>query len=103
MPPIDVYRIGEVHFVRDGHHRVAVARAQGLDVIDAHVVEVVTRVRADRSMRIGDLPMKSHERLFHERVPLPPRPRPRIELTDPRGYGSLAEGVEAWGFRHHAM
>ena len=40
MPPIDVYRIGELHFVRDGHHRVAVARAQGRDTIDAHVVEV---------------------------------------------------------------
>jgi hypothetical protein len=35
MPPIDVYRVGEMHFVRDGHHRVAVARAQGLDTIDA--------------------------------------------------------------------
>jgi len=30
MPPIDVFRIGHLHFVRDGHHRVSVARAQGL-------------------------------------------------------------------------
>ena len=30
MPPIDVYRIGELHFVKDGHHRVSVARALGL-------------------------------------------------------------------------
>src|SRR3954449_9228205 len=29
MPPISVYRVGELHFVRDGHHRVSVARAQG--------------------------------------------------------------------------
>ena len=29
MPPIDVYRIGELHFVKDGHHRVSVARALG--------------------------------------------------------------------------
>ena len=27
MPPIDVYRIGDLHFVRDGHHRVSVARS----------------------------------------------------------------------------
>ena len=27
MPPIDVYRIGDLHFVKDGHHRVSVARA----------------------------------------------------------------------------
>ncbi len=99
MAPIDVYRIGELHFVRDGHHRVAVARAQGLDTIDAHVVEVITRVAADSSITLADLPLKSHERVFHERVPLPPDARARIALSDPITYGTLAEGVEAWGFR----
>jgi len=99
LPPIDVYRVGELHFVRDGHHRVAVARVQGLDALDAHVVEVVTRVAADSSITLGDLPLKSHERLFHERVPLPPDARARIELTDPMRFGTLAEGVEAWGYR----
>lgn len=99
MPPIDVYRIGDMHFVRDGHHRVAVARAQRHDAIDAHVVEVLTRVGADRSIRLDDLPLKSHERLFHERVPLPAEARARISLTDPEDYGCFAEGVEAWGFR----
>jgi len=100
MPPIDLYRIGEVHFVRDGHHRVSVARALGLDTIDAYVTEVQTRVGADRSIRLGDLPLKSHERLFFERVPLPAEARSRIVVSEPeRQYGDLAEGVEAWGFR----
>jgi hypothetical protein len=99
LPPISVYRIGDVHFVRDGHHRVSVARALGRDTIDAYVVEVVTRIGAERSLLVGDLPLKSHERLFHERVPLPTRARERISLTDPWDFGSLAEGVEAWAFR----
>ena len=99
MPPIDVYRIGELHFVKDGHHRVSVARAQGRDKIDAYVTEVITRVGADRKVTLADLPLKSHERLFYERVPLPERARERIRLKDPRGYAFLAEGVEAWGFR----
>jgi hypothetical protein len=99
MPPIDVYRVGGLHFVRDGHHRVAVARAHGRDEIDAHAIEVLTRVPADPSISSGDLPLKSHERVFHERVPLSPRARERIALTDPSRYGALAEGVEAWGFR----
>jgi hypothetical protein len=99
MPPIDVYRVGDAHFVRDGHHRVAVARAQGRPDIDAHVVDVVTRVAADASIRLGDLPLKSHERLFHERVPLPPAARARLVVGEPERYGQLAEGVEAWGFR----
>jgi hypothetical protein len=99
LPPISVYRIGDVHFVRDGHHRVSVARALGRRTIDAYVVEVVTRVGAERSLRVGDLPLKSHERLFHERVPLPARARERIRLSDPWDFGALAEGVEAWAFR----
>jgi hypothetical protein len=99
LPPISVYRIGDVYFVRDGHHRVSVARALGRETIDAYVVEVVTRIGAERSLLIGDLPLKSHERLFHERVPLPARARERIALTDPWDFGMLAEGVEAWAFR----
>ena len=99
FPPIEVYRVGDAHFVRDGHHRVSVARAQGQDVIDARVVEILTRVGADRSIRIADLPLKSHERLFWERVPLPEAVRDRVRLADPWRYGELAEGVEAWGFR----
>jgi hypothetical protein len=52
LPPISVYRVGDIHFVRDGHHRVSVARALGRDMIDAYVVEVVTRVSAqDQSFR----------------------------------------------------
>ncbi len=40
MPPISVYRLGEEHFIRDGHHRVSVARARGAAAIEAHVVEL---------------------------------------------------------------
>src|SRR3954447_3171125 len=99
MPPIDVYRIGEVHFVKDGHHRVSVARAMGLDKIDAYVTEVLTAVGADQRTRLRDLALKSHERLFFERVPLPPGSRPQIQLADEWRYVELAESVEAWGFR----
>ena len=99
MPPISVYRIGELHFVRDGHHRVSVARALGWETIDGYVTEVLTKVGADGQIRLRDLPLKSHERLFFERVPLPPAVRGQIRLRDPWGYPQLAEGVEAWGFR----
>ncbi len=100
MPPIDVYRVGALHFVRDGHHRVSVARAQGLRTIDARVTEVITRVSPDDGLRLGELALKSHERLFSERVPLAPDVLRRIRLTDEWRYAALAEGVEAWGFRY---
>jgi len=99
MPPIDVYRIGDMHFVKDGHHRVSVARGMGLDKIDAYVTEVITEVGAGREITLRDLPLKSHERLFRERVPLPPEAEKRIDLKDEWRYAALAEAVEAWGFR----
>jgi hypothetical protein len=99
LPPISVYRVGDLHFVRDGHHRVSVARALGRDTIDAYVTEVITRLGADAAIRPADLPLKDHERLFRERVPLPPEQATQLQLTDPAGYAALAEGVEAWGFR----
>jgi hypothetical protein len=100
MPPISVYRIGDLHFVRDGHHRVSVARALGLKEIDAYVTEVYTQIPTGDTLRISDLPVKSQERLFYERVPLPEDARAEIELSDPLRFAELAEGVEAWGFRY---
>jgi hypothetical protein len=99
MPPVDLYRVGQVHFVQDGHHRIAVARAMGWPTIRALVTEVDTELPAGSSLTVADLPLKSHERVFYERVPLPPDARTAISLTDPNRYDALAEGVEAWGFR----
>jgi hypothetical protein len=99
LPPIDVYRIGDLHFVRDGHHRVSVARALGRRDIDAYVTDVTTRVPVDGDLRVSDLLLKDHERLFGERVPLPGAARERLRVSDPWDYSVLAEGVEAWGFR----
>jgi hypothetical protein len=42
IPPIEVYRVGGLHFVKDGHHRVSVAMATGQVMIDADVTEVLT-------------------------------------------------------------
>jgi hypothetical protein len=99
MPPIDLIKVGEIYFVRDGHHRVSVASALGLTDLDAYVTEVVTRVDADAAIKLTDLPLKSHERIFFERVPLPVDARAEIAVSDPWDFGMLAEGVEAWGFR----
>jgi hypothetical protein len=99
MPPVSLYKVGDLYFVRDGHHRVSVAKAFGREDIDAYVTEVTTRVPLGFDTRLPDLPIKDHERLFRERVPLPPEARRRIALSDPWDFGELAEGVEAWGFR----
>ncbi|MDI7277789.1 MAG: DUF4032 domain-containing protein [Anaerolineae bacterium] len=44
IPPVEVYQLGDVYFVRDGNHRVSVARANGVGYIEARVTRVATRV-----------------------------------------------------------
>ncbi len=44
LPPIEVYKLGAVYFIRDGNHRVSVARRQGQVEIDAYVTELATDV-----------------------------------------------------------
>lgn len=99
IPPIDVYRVGDLHFVSDGHHRVSVAHALGLKSIDAYVTEVRTRLSAGGIRYRGDLTVKDFRRIFLERVPLRGEARSAVILTDPWDYAELAETVEAWGFR----
>ena len=63
------------------------------------MTEVKTRLKLGEDTLVSDLPLKDHERLFRERVPLPPEARQRIQLNDPWDFGTLSEAVEAWGFR----
>ena len=38
LPPVDLVQVGDAYYVRDGHHRVSVARALGEAYIEANVV-----------------------------------------------------------------
>ncbi|MGH3990931.1 MAG: chromosome partitioning protein ParB [Pseudonocardiaceae bacterium] len=99
IPPISVYRVGDLHFVSDGHHRVSVAHALGLDAIEAYVTEVRTRLSTHGIRHRGDLVLKDYRRVFLDRVPLPAAARTSITVIDPWDYAELGEAVEAWGFR----
>jgi hypothetical protein len=99
IPPIDVYQVGELYFVSDGHHRVSIALAMGQKVIDAYVTEILTAVPAKGIWHRSDLLFKSYEQLFRSRVRLSPEAYAKIKVSDPWSYAELSEAVEAWGFR----
>lgn len=40
LPPVELFKIDGVYFVRDGNHRISVARARGQQFIDAYVTEI---------------------------------------------------------------
>jgi hypothetical protein len=99
LPPIDVYRIGDIYFVRDGHHRVAVHRALDLAEIEADVRLVRTVVEPDDVRAHSDLAAHELRRLFLQRVPVRRADRQALHLSDPDQYPWFAEMVEAWAAR----
>jgi hypothetical protein len=69
IPPIEVYRIGDLHFIIDGHHRVSVAHALGLSTIEAHVTQVRTKLDPSGIRYRGDLIVKDYRRRSCSRTP----------------------------------
>ncbi len=55
LPPIDVYKVGKVYFVKDGNHRVSVARERGQAYMDAYVVEIDIPGKLDETVNIHSL------------------------------------------------
>jgi hypothetical protein len=55
LPPIQLYEIGGVYFVRDGNHRVSVAKTQGVENVDAEVISLSTEISINPSMTVDDL------------------------------------------------
>ncbi len=94
LPPIDLYKIGDVYFVRDGNHRVSVARRQGQTDIDANVDELLIDVPLDASLRLDELPIKEEYADFLDWTQLHVmRPQQRIEFSEQGGYLELIRHI----------
>lgn len=55
LPPIEVYQVDDLYFVRDGNHRVSVARQIGAKTIQAHVTELPTSIDLRPDMSESEL------------------------------------------------
>ncbi len=55
LPPVELYKVGDVYFVVDGNHRISVARAQGQEFIDARVTEIDVPVHITRDMDVTEI------------------------------------------------
>jgi len=55
LPPILLYEIGGVYFVRDGNHRVSVAKMQGVEFIDAEVISLTTEMNINPNLTTDEL------------------------------------------------
>lgn len=100
LPPVSLFKIGDAYFVSDGNHRVSVARQRGVELIDAEVTELRSRVPVDSALTARDLLHKLEHRHLLERLPMD-RVVPEIEIqfSDVGDYRRLANYIEAHGFR----
>jgi hypothetical protein len=100
LPPVSLYKIGDAYFVQDGNHRVSVARQQGVEMIDAEVIELRTRVPVDSELTARDLLHKVEHRHLLERLPIDRvLPEIKVKFSDVADYRRLATYIEAHGFR----
>lgn len=91
LPPIEVYKIGDAYFVKDGNHRVSVANEVGLPDIEGYVWEYPLELDGLSPDTDIDTLLKEYERLqFLTATRLPPD---CIELSEPGGYPDLLHQI----------
>lgn len=99
FPPISVYEIDGRYFVVDGHHRVAIAKQRGTEIIDAEVTRLRSRTPLPPDADIGAIIMAEQQRRFMEESGLGrARSQARIEFSRPQGYIELLEHIKIHGY-----
>jgi hypothetical protein len=97
LPPVQLFKVGDLYFVRDGHHRVSVARETGQEFIDAEVIEVRTRVPLTSfkdELEGNQLEIIGEYADFVEKTQLDRlRPEAQIKFSDAGGYARLLEHI----------
>lgn len=91
VPPIEVYKVGDVYFVRDGNHRVSIAKRNGDQTIQAHVTELPTSVHIEADMSEDELNAATSYAVFLDETNLSqtrPYHQP-INLSEPSRYPEL--------------
>lgn len=95
LEPIEVYKIGDAYFVKDGNHRVSVARQLGATHIQAYVTEIRTRVPLSADARPDHLILMAEYADFLERTRLDTlRPGTDLRVTVPGQYQVLLEHID---------
>lgn len=100
LPPIRVYKIGEAYFVLDGNHRVSIAKQMGLEKLEAHVVEIKTKVPLSPDDSPEDIILKAEYTDFLQATRFDEIvPGVELKLTFPGQYDTLEEHIRV--HRHY--
>jgi hypothetical protein len=95
LPPIQLYKVGDIYFVKDGNHRVSVARERGVEFIDAEVIEGHVRVPLSPQMSPAELLLQAEYAEFLRRTDLDRlQPDHDIRPTQLGRYDEIWEQIE---------
>jgi hypothetical protein len=95
LPAIDVYKIGDVYFVRDGNHRVSVAREREQLYIDAYVTEIDIPIALTPDMDLqAVIEKKDYAEFMKQTNLLRLRPDADVELSLKMEYGRLLSHID---------
>ncbi|GAB4541087.1 MAG: hypothetical protein Kow0063_31570 [Anaerolineae bacterium] len=96
-PPVELYKVGQVYFVRDGNHRVSVARQHSFPTIQAYVWEYQTDMPVQPETDIDELLCQTAHAAFIEQTRIDRLcPDLDIRLTQPDGYADLLNEIQAY-------
>jgi len=94
LPPIEVFKVSDVYFVRDGNHRVSVARANGLRSIEASVTEYAAPVPLTAQDTLDEVLIRMEAADFFATTQLDRiRPEQDVRFTNPGRYVLLLEHI----------
>ncbi len=96
LPPISVYKLGDVYFVRDGNHRVSVARSQGVEFIDAEVVELTSKIPLKEGMTLNEIKhsvVEYERKRFMDQFKPTYLPMDRIVFSTPGSYPEMVNHI----------
>ena len=94
FPPVELFKVGDAYFVRDGNHRVSVARANGAKMIEAYVTEYLSPVDVSADDTLDELLIKMGAASFAQVTKLDKlRPGHNIRLTNPGRYKYLLKHI----------
>ena len=94
LPPIEVYKVGEVYFVIDGNHRVSIARQEKFTTIQARVIELQTDIKLTPDIQSDDLIVKAeHAEFLNATRIMDLRPNVDLSVTIPGQYEKLMEQI----------
>ncbi|MHB0877169.1 MAG: DUF4032 domain-containing protein [Anaerolineae bacterium] len=94
VPPVDLYKVGDVYFVRDGNHRVSVARQHGVSFIDAYVTDCPSRIRLGQGLDVESLLVEEEHLGFLDRTHLDAIIGSDVQLTRPGAYDALERHLD---------